>query len=388
MPPAPENKGPQGEIPKKPQSADIDLDKILLPKKEIPGHTPQSAQRINAGALFEQEQTATLRPDVPLQAEPVKPAPPAPPKEEVQAVETYQGDIEKLVKQKNVSVVSIAAAEATRKEALPKAPVPPSDTSLLLKRSAIIVGALFFCFGAVTILVFAFFRPAPSVSIPKQPEAPFILVDDTQSIVFKQEQFTHTVVLKALQDKKEKSSLSLGLMSRFYLGVAVPIDNKVTYTLVPASELLSVLAPNMPEALLRSVSNNPYLLGFHAFDGNQAYLIVKVDSYEQAFSGMLSWEAAISRDLSPLFTRKVRPHIPEEKIATSSIATTTTIQLLPTGFVDRVVENHDSRVIQNETGDILLLWTFLDKDTLVITTNEYTLREIISRLTNAPITPL
>jgi UDP-N-acetylglucosamine transferase subunit ALG13 len=56
--------------------------------------------------------------------------------------------------------------------------------------------------------------------------------------------------------------------------------------------------------------------------------------------------------------------------------------------VDKIVENHDARVIQNNTGDVSLLWTFIDRNTLIITTNDATLREIISRLQTAPVTPI
>src|ERR1700690_3100915 len=89
----------------------IDLDKILLPTKEV--HGPDSAQRVNAGALLEQEQNATMVPTQPAAA----PVAPTPKKEEslVQPLETYKSDIEHLVQDKNVSVLSIAAAEAERR---------------------------------------------------------------------------------------------------------------------------------------------------------------------------------------------------------------------------------------------------------------------------------
>jgi hypothetical protein len=44
-------------------------------------------------------------------------------------------------------------------------------------------------------------------------------------------------------------------------------------------------------------------------------------------------------------------------------------------------------VIQSQSGDILLLWTFVNRNILVITTNESTLREIISRLADPSIVP-
>src|SRR4051812_26711834 len=93
----------------------IDLTKVLLPKKE---GTPSvdSAQRINAGVLFDQEQNAAL-PEVPKPAAPTPDQTPEPTL--VKPLQTYQGDIESLVGKAQVSVVSIAAAEADKRAAEP-----------------------------------------------------------------------------------------------------------------------------------------------------------------------------------------------------------------------------------------------------------------------------
>ena len=57
-------------MPQEPQdqhsgAGEIDLNKILLPKKE--GPSVDSAQRIDAGSLLAQEQNATLKPSEPAQ---------------------------------------------------------------------------------------------------------------------------------------------------------------------------------------------------------------------------------------------------------------------------------------------------------------------------------
>jgi hypothetical protein len=98
---------------------------------------------------------------------------------------------------------------------------------------------------------------------------------------------------------------------------------------------------------------------------------------------MLAWEHTMYQDLTPLFARTPRPRINDEEAAT----TTPPVQVLQTTFSDRVVENRDSRIVQNEAGDILLLWTFLDRSTIAITTNEHTLRELITRFTDISIVP-
>ncbi len=82
----------------------IDLGKILLPKKETPGATTDSAQRINAGALLAQEQNATLLTPK-AEVAPETPPPPTPPVDDptVQPLQTYRSDIESLVQKGGVS---------------------------------------------------------------------------------------------------------------------------------------------------------------------------------------------------------------------------------------------------------------------------------------------
>jgi hypothetical protein len=198
--------------------------------------------------------------------------------------------------------------------------------------------------------------------------------------------------MSALNDEKGRVSLSLGLIERFYLAAASSSASSLPQ--LSAQNVLALVAPSAPDALARSLDPAQYIFGVHAYDDNQAFLIFKTSSYEQAFSGMLAWEPSMQKDLAPLFTRTPELHIQTNPAASSTAATSTATSapqapaVLPTGFQDAIIENHDARVIENASGDILLLWTFLDRNTLVIATNEATLREIISRLKNAPVVPL
>jgi hypothetical protein len=360
-----------------PENNGINLDDILLPKKEV--RTPASAQRVNAGVLLEGEQSAVL--PKPAPAAPIAPTPkPAGPSDDAIApLETYQRDMESVIEQKNVSAVTIATAEsqrASRARATPLAQKPPRDWKWLATLSAIIVSVLLIVVAA-GVLAYVFLRPTPSITVGQSASAPFIAIDDTQALVAKPEQFNRATLMQNLESMKEKTAISLGLMSRIYVVLSsTTVESSELPPQVTAQELISAIAPNAPDDLLRTVDPNYYLLGVHVFDGNQEFLVLKVDSYERAFSGMLSWERTMSQELSPLFIRTPRPRTAAEL---ANISTTTPQALIPTSFRDKIVANHDARVIQNDAGDILLLWAFIDRNTLVITNNESTLAEIISR---------
>ncbi|HEY5383294.1 MAG TPA: hypothetical protein VIJ88_01940 [Candidatus Paceibacterota bacterium] len=366
----------------------FDLGKILLPKKETPGATPASAQRINAGILLEQERQATLTPTV---SEPKTEIPSIPPpkKEEesmVQPIETYQRDIEDLVKDKNVSMLTIAAAEAERRGSQHTDAEAGNKKHTIRLNLSLFKNIAFYGLGFLLLvaasgaLAYIVERPT-SVSMPQPIAAPFIAVDDTKVITILPDT-TRGNLMSSLTAAKQATSLSIGLISQLLVTVASSTNGQ-TLLPVDAQSFFTLIAPNMPQNLLLTL-RPMYLLGVHVYNNNQPFLILSVDSYEQAYASMLAWEPYMQQDLSPLFDYTPAAHIPEQGVATS----TAPVEFLQSGFVDKIVENHDARVIQNSTGDISLLWTFLDRNTLVITTNDATLREVISRLQQAPVTPI
>jgi hypothetical protein len=394
--------GPQGENSKptptpppptptpaeqNPKPGELDLGKILLPKKPIvAGKTADSAMRVNAGVLLEQEKTAEL----PKPAPATTPVQPPAPKDDsvVKALETYQSDIESVVRGKNTSLVSIAAAEAQRRSAQPieasQETKKENKSGPVITNTLMIIGGVILLLGAAAAVVFVT-RPAPTVQIALEAPTPFINVDETKAFTVPTSLFQHSAAISALQTQRENTALSLGMISRLYLALPATSTNAAIVPL-NSHQLLGILGPHIPDALLRTINQNNYLFAFHSYNGNQPLLILQTDSYEQAFSGMLQWEPSMSQDLFPFFMYTPPVHISTDGVASTS--PTSTPEIIQTGFVDHIIDNHDVRVIENSAKDILMVWGFLDRNTLVITTNEATLKEIFSRFTNSSIVPI
>ncbi len=384
----------------------INLQDILLPKKEV--HAPDSAQRASAGVLLAQEQAAAIEGLKPAAAPTPAPAPTkkAEPKKEepeVKPIQTYKSDVESLVQEKNVSVVSIATAEAEKREKSPLAAVDATtEEHWILKRVTLAIGGVLLIAVAAGALAYVFTRPTTVPVTPLSTDAPFITVDDTVQIGI-DPTANPAAIMNTLNAARVGVTLSLGLVERLY--ITQGSDSAAVE--LPAQKFLVALAPKAPQALVRTLSGQ-YLLGVHSFDENQAFLIFHADAYETSYAAMLQWEPTMRQDLLPLFART--PPVRATTSAAATTATTTatsttpsdffnqptqplptpdlTTSGIPTTFTDRVVENRDARVLQTKDGDIVLLWTFLDRNTLVITTNEFTLREVITRAAKAPTIPL
>lgn len=439
MPPDPQAPGPQDATPKEPQKqapppatplppvtpartpGQLDIDEILLPQKEV--RKVESARRVSAGALLDQEIKAGTEGIQNPSQPPRAPAPPKEKKPETEAIEplqTYQADIEKVMRGADVSIVSIAAAEAQRRAQMGGQQVLPETSPASLQERAVAfirqfamvgLGATFL-FIALGIIGYLLLRPT-TVPVAQAPASPFIGVDATEAVSHQPGEPARNFMTRLAQTK-QKVSLALGLIDRIIpTDASTTADGLQTLTPMSAQSFLLALVPlDMPDQLVRTLEPE-YLLGIHVYDANQALLILRVDSYQDGFSGMLSWEKTMQNDLAPLFTYtpapRIRPTAPppppgipqvqggiSSGTPTSTPATTTPVTQTPSkplytsppNFADRIVENHDARVLLNQDGDIVMLWTFLDRNTLLITTNAATLREVISRQKESPVTAI
>jgi hypothetical protein len=165
---------------------------------------------------------------------------------------------------------------------------------------------------------------------------------------------------------------------------------------------------------------------------NKSIFVVTVNNFFQnAFAGMLSWEKVMPDDLKQYLYAVVPAGVANAPIlASSSIAqyvntlqnidsilpmtttatstSSTTSKKLTTGtssttiistttdsgqpvvpyftlrgqFEDKIIKNKDVREFITVDGKALFLYSFIDNERLVITSNEETLAEIITRLEN------
>lgn len=372
-PPVPQPAPNKQDLP--PPKSDPLLDSILLPKKDAP---TGSARRVDASILLEQETTAGREGMVGTTPRP--PTPPLVPTEvstlskesTTPKVQTFQGDLQNIVQSGGATVVSIATAEAQRRaktgQSLQEEPAPGAQWG----RYAMIAGGVILMLAAVAAVVYVTTRET-RVPTPADIPAPFITVDETELLPLSLSANSENT-MSTLVSKKNAVAISLGLVGRILPTVA-STSEKAPVQEMDAQTFLSLLAPDVPLGLVRTLAPR-FLFGVHSFAQNQPFLIFGIDTYEQAFSQMIVWEDTLQEDLAPLFTITPLTRINPPTTGTTTVPT----QLLQTPFIDEVVENHDARVLKNNVGDILLLWTFLDRQTLVIATNGTTLREIISRL--------
>lgn len=139
-----------------------------------------------------------------------------------------------------------------------------------------------------------------------------------------------------------------------------------------ADTFFESFASRIPTSLTRAL-NKKMFSGIYTLDKNHAFFIIQVDSFDRAFEGMLAWEKNMYNDLK-LFINKTNMVTAENTANTSEIVT------IPLKiFEDIIVQNKDTRVLKNNQGDTLMMYSFIDQKTLFIMDNESTFKEILKR---------
>ena len=293
-------------------------------------------------------------------------------------IKTYTSDFSQRMKDTRASIATVLAAEQDAVHKTPQA-IPEKTFHWNIR---IVAGAVLLLVG-VTGIYIAYTRYATNlVPITLTPSALTpIFVDDREQIYG-----TGSLLLQAIEQSVERP-LPSGAVRLLYVASTTNADSVFT-----------ALRLSAPDILLRNVNPSGSMAGVvnagpsspPGTGMNQSpFFILSVLSYSNTFSGMLSWEPFIRRDLEKIF-----PAYPTG-LSTSLVATSTVAATTPNGttkpatkiapapilaFADEVVANHDVRVFRDAAGRSVLLYGYWNQTTLVIARDAAAFTEILQRL--------
>ncbi|HJO89752.1 MAG TPA: hypothetical protein QF620_01075 [Candidatus Paceibacterota bacterium] len=318
---------------------------------------------------------------------PPKDAPASPNKEESQnekeevplrTIRTYKDDLAQVVGKKKESLVSIATAENERRvkngEPLDSIEDEVSKKQRLKKIGIIILSATLFVLGAGS--VFYFYGKSGTETVKPDSSIPSVIFSDEEE-EFEITDLSRRQILNGLTTLKDHSRLSIGRTKNVFITQSFVDEEGIeTRELVGASDFLNAINAQLPTSFLRSLEPL-FMFGVYHFDGNRPFLILKNSFYENTFAGMLSWERDIKEDLAPLFGPA------EFDVVSGNDSETNTPSIIVPTFSDFVIKNKDARILKDNSGEIVLMYSFIDKNTIVITTNENTFSEVFTRMTSS-----
>lgn len=285
----------------------------------------------------------------------------------IERLRTYKSDVAETLKKKKQSLARLVIAEQKRREEAPTQTLPVEEKKKFFtaKTFAIVFGSLFLAAasGTIALLFLLDGRDEPTETPRIQTWSP-IFTEVKKFLPL--EVLDENEIRNAVTTLKRATLIPLNGALHIVFTKRIQTPEGLRETLVTTKELLSSLPNNPPDRLLRTLDDF-FFFGFYSFRTTEPLLILRNRFYDGAFLGMLEWEKFLATDLSPLFLTDISQGI--------------------TTFEDLVVRNIDTRVLKNAAGDVVLLYSFVDRETIVITTKTDTFGEIVTRLkTPRPVT--
>lgn len=282
-------------------------------------------------------------------------------KKKLPSLRTYQGDMAQFIREKNESVITIAVKEKERKEERIESGVeskPEVNRQNFKTNILVITLSLLFLFGGVaaSFYLFKFLQDEPVV--------------ETQ---IREEIIPYNNLVQFFGSSTEDLSSELLKISDNGGVSIIEISNPDNQPLLKAKDFFDEFKISVPLSLKRILQNN-YVLGTFYFNNkNHSFIIIKVNDFGLAFSAMLDWEQKIFQDLSFLNLEK-KFIVPIATTSNSSFDFSE--ELSDYVWKDIIIKNKDTRALINQYGKSKIAYTFLDKNTVLITNEVEIIGEI------------
>ena len=263
-------------------------------------------------------------------------------------IRTYQGDVAEALQKQRESLFSIQQREQAKKEKGPRLAMNPDRKKQLISLS--LWSLLLIGFGSLGgWYAYNEFIKKSAVPPLEVPSNRFIFAGDESEVVLS-ESSRQTLITEVV-------NASRGMTRGEVRHVIVKGAEGVPLT---TEEFLKTLEITAPGYLVRALEP---LFMFGAL-GENNFLIIKLESFENAFAGMLAWEKSMAQEIGPLFsTANLLVNLP-----------------LDASFSDLTDRNKDTRILASGENPVLL-YTFFESDILVITDGLEALRTLVDRLT-------
>ena len=315
-------------------------------------------EKVRARARSEREKAAgePRVKDLPAVPEPLGYVPPPRPPERG-AIKTMRSDVAHAVETQKLSLSQIALLERQKR-------VNEATEIELRERGQsqkiVISASIIFVLAATGVISYlAFFGTTPPV-------------DTTLPGKVSRESIVHADLERALdiagisgldvRTKMREIVLDTTVNPGKVTNVLLTNARESTQTELRGADFASALSLTAPAGFSKSL-DAPFMFGVYSSgSANHGFLIFKSRSYETTFDALLSWESRMAEDLLvPLGATMAR----------SADGT----------WQDAVIKTISSRALISQGSRINLVYAFLDKRTLLITTDKDTFVEVMGRYT-------
>ena len=278
---------------------------------------------------------------------------------------TYADDVKRAIETDNVSMIKIAMAEAQKRE---REKDEFEETSPASHKNVLIIGlsVALVVIGALSIGGVWYYGKLQNDKLPT------VVIHDAALLPYDQE-----FPIKISRGDKQEilDGINLAKANKYEKDtsfISLPMTSQAGTTTAPitTSNLLNLFSSRASDSLVRSLDPR-FMFGLSVHNGLQPFLVLRTDSFNSAYAGMLDWETKMTDDIGDLFFTKT------EMLdgATTTVAVANSLQ-----FKDEIVNNRDVRSLRTKSGKLLMYYSFVNDKLLLLGKDFETIDEVSKRL--------
>ena len=203
------------------------------------------------------------------------------------------------------------------------------------------------------------------------------IVSPNKQMTWNIDNINKTQLISQIYSQLKKNSQTSGKVLELILTEKVGEPDKQKDIAISGSTFIEKSGVSMPDVLKRSLTDK-WMLGSYTEENDQItpFIILTTDFFQNTFAGMLSWDDNMPEDLSTLLNYR------EKAINIDNIASSSTLSYfnIRGNFIDKQIMNRDLREFRASNGELLFLYSFISKNSLIITTTESAFIDIIKRI--------
>lgn len=296
-------------------------------------------------------------------------------------IRTYESDVAKIMASNRTSKASMVLAETKKREELRNSKVENSEESLnktkvalpIKKILSVALGIVFISGGFYA--GFYFYNKSVLAN-PPAPEVkkviPSIISSDSQKLI-SIDGMNGKEILQSINSNIGKSKQGTG---KIYEVILTTKSGEIVNAITAPSflEKANIEAPNQ---FTRSLSNRMMIGGIKDNqDENINFLVFTTDFFQNSYAGMLFWEKDMANELEDIMDYRSKI----DKINENASSTINNYFGIRGKFIDKQIKNRDIREFIHESGNPMFLYSFIDKNTLIITENEDAFSRLIDKI--------
>jgi len=269
-------------------------------------------------------------------------------------VHTFSDDMaESLGENQDGSLRELIKEQEEKEEYLASVSIQSPENKVFVAISTVLI-----VLSLIGLVYIFFIQNSKPVGVTEQ-FRPIIFVDHTQFVPI--DNLKEDQIVNTLKSSFALSTVKLGGVDGYYLTKGKKI--------LDLKDFAKITAPSLPQPMLE-LSNPNFLVGIVKGTKNEPLILIKVKSFEDAFTEMQKWEDKMFFDLHDLF------EIPLGK--ENNV-------LLNKDFEDGFVNNKNARILYHPNGTIALMYIYADDTSIIITRSSLAAREVMRRLSSSEI---